>query len=244
MTNFKSYWDLSEKERAELTHEAVTRFEAIELMTAGVLPVEPLVLDPEPETDEPPTVTHYRVRSGHTYLDCAFASMEEAKAFVALKPLRVASSYLNGDWNQTVHYTAPLEGVEIVAVELTTQSLFEIEKDGLEKRAAARKENRERMEQHDKAVKKRNEALAGMWSDWHRCRHLDADHRKVVATFAQYVQIAGGDRTVAARFLLKAFTSHEILDAALWCVVQIDLPIDEPEPARPRSEPTNDAVGF
>lgn len=243
----KTFWHLSEKERAGLSSEDVTAYEAIELMAAGVLPPEPLKLDPEPDCREPMTYTVYRLRSDGLFLDCAFATFDAAQSFLALNPVKVGHSYLGGDYCNSVDYTKALEKTEIVAVELTTEDLFRVARADLEKRSAVRSENKKRKEAFDKANEGRRKALEGMWDDWYRCRGLEGKHRRVIETFDGYVKLAEGSRATAARFLLKAFNRQQVTEAAEWCGITIELPpeLDDagPVPA-PETSETADAIAF
>lgn len=241
----KTYWDLTEKQRAALSRDEVTAFEALELMGAGVLPLAPLVLDVEPVCDDPPTKTVYRVRSnGHSF-DCAFATMEDAQAFLALNPVKCEHSYLASCYTQAVDYTVPLGKTEIVAVDLTTEALFTMQRADMEKRAAVKKENTKREREHKDSAEKRSKALEGMWDDYYRCQGLGRNHDRVVETFHEYTRLTGGDSALAGKFLLKVFGRTEILAADEWTGVKIDLPSEDPEPMRPQAEPANaEAIAF
>ena len=54
----KTYWDLSERQRSELSEADVERYIDAELMTKGVLRPEPLELVEEPPLPEPAIEIH------------------------------------------------------------------------------------------------------------------------------------------------------------------------------------------
>jgi hypothetical protein len=214
----KTYWDLPEKDRAALTEEAVAKFADAELMTKGVLKVDPPALVTEPEIVEPAKTTFYKIQcSNYGSLDIIFASLEQAQAFLALAPMRVTHEHLNGNWSQSVEHTTALESTEIKMTQIISEDGFLASKSEYERRAAARDANEKERESYKKAIEEQNKALAGMWDDWHKCRAQDARMRKVSATFESYTETAQGDRSIAFGFLRKVFADLEIIDAAAWC---------------------------
>jgi len=212
-----TYWDLSEKERAALTREDVDRFLDAELMTKGVLKVAPLVLDEEPVFDDLATTTYYWADG---FPQVLFATTEAASAFVALKPMLLGSEYLCGDYRQSVKYAKPAEDTDINQVSVTSHDCFVQRRSDLEKRAAVRASNTKRREQHESDAKAQSKVLDGVWSDWAKCRDIEAEHRRVVATFNDYVKTAGYEIT-AARFLGKVFTFEQIDEARKWTGIGI-----------------------
>ena len=220
---FKTYWDLSEKERAALTSDDVDRFVAAELMRLGVLQVGPLVREPEPEIREPATRLYFQVSTSETpysrsSIDVLFDDEIDAREFLENHDIRVLKTErLNDDWSQTIKVAAPLERPEVTTVEAISADDFREARSALEKRSAIRAANAKREEEWVKEKSKEDEALKGMWADWQRCRDLDTAHRRVSTTLDAYVATAGGDREVAFRFLRKAFTDPQIVAAAEWC---------------------------
>lgn len=222
---FKTYWDLSEKERAALTADDVDRFVATELMRLGVLQVAPLKLEPEPVVIEPGRKTFYQIEVKAAYarerLPILFHSIDDAKAVLKLDPWLAKDEQLNGDWSQRCEVARLLGSFaldpQVVMSEMLDEHDFAKTRADLEKRSAIRAANAKREEDWVKEKSKEDEALKGMWADWTRCRDLDAAHRRVSTTLDAYVTTAGGDREVAFRFLRKAFTDPQIVAAAEWC---------------------------
>jgi len=219
---FKTYWDLSEKERAALSGEDVDRFVAAELMRLGVLQVAPLVLDPEPNVVEPAKRLYFQVQHGPEYprttLDLLFDDEIDAREFIENGNFRIVKTErLNDDWSQRIEVTETLMLPRLTTTEAISADDFREARTALEKRSAIRAANDEREEEWVKEKSKEDDALKGMWADWQRCRGLDAAHRRVSTTLDAYVATAGGDREVAFRFLRKAFTDPQIVAAAEWC---------------------------
>lgn len=234
MSNFTTYWDLEEKERAALTREEVERFLDAELMTKGVLKVSPLVLDEEPEIVEPVAATFYQVGP------VAFTTADGAEAFLKLGAVTIETKYLGGGYRNTVSVAVPIER-EACEKRLVTASEYAARKGDLDRRQAARDANAKRREEHESATKEQDKVLGGVWEDWYRCRNVDEAHRKVVATFNNYVTTAGGSALTAARFLGKVFTFEAIDEARKWCGVAIP-DADGPEyvPSVPEAQPVGE----
>lgn len=220
---FRTYWDLSEKERAALTSEDVERFAAAELMRLGVLQVGPLMKDAEPVIVEPPKRIYFQITVGlevysRAAIDILFDDEDDARSFLDSYEARVLKSErLNDDWSQQIKVAVPLQRPEVTTVEAISADDFRDAKTALEKRAAVRAANDKREEEWTKEKAKEEEALKGMWTDWQRCRDLAVTHQRVADTLAGYVATADGDRAVAFRFLRKVFTDPKIAEAATWC---------------------------
>lgn len=232
MTDFRTYWDNDEKERAALSETDVERFIDAELMLKGVLRVKPPELDPEPAIKEPPTTTFYRVSGS----DMLFTTSEAAEAARIAKPLHLDSKYLNGRWQDSVKVAMPLTG-EVETVQAMTNDTFIAAEADLGRAAAAKSSNRDKREAYEKAAKEQSKALEGLWDDWHRCRNLARQHQNVIETLDAYTRTAGGDETIAARFLGKVFSVEQIKDAAEWFGRKIQTDFTEPKPAPGPSHP-------
>lgn len=222
---FKTYWDLSERERAALAADDVERFAATELMRLGVLQVGLLVKEPEPVTVELPVQTYYQIEIAGQYarerLPLLFHSIDDAKAVLALDPWLAKEERLNDDWSQRrdvahllgTHALSPT----IVLSEMCAAHDFAKARAELSKRSAIRAANDKREEEWVKEKQKEDDALKGMWTDWQACRLKAAAHRRIADTFEAYATTAGGDREVAFRFLRKVFTDSQVATAAEWC---------------------------
>jgi hypothetical protein len=224
--DFQTYWDLEPKTRAALSESDVQRYVDAELMLKGVLKVEPLELDPEPDEPELAKQTVYRLEG---FTDVAFRSADAAKAFAALSPLKLDRKYLNGNWSRSVPFLNADVNLRLDATEASTADDVLLATKDLE---------------HSAALKTQNDALAGMWSDWHDQRGLAARHRRVVDTYEAYCKTAGGNTTVAAKFLQKVFSVEQIQDANEWFGCAIETEFAEAAPAEAAPEKPADDIAF
>jgi hypothetical protein len=217
-----TYWDLEPKARSVLSEADVQRYLDAELMLKGVLKVEPLEVDAEPDEPALAKTTYYKLQG----FDAVFASSEDASAFAKLKPFKSSYRYLSG-YSDSIKYVEGVttESLEVVPIQLCQADAVANAKADLDRVGAIKQANAKKREAHTKALKIQNDALSGLWDDWHESRQAAAQHRKVVDTFAAYVQTAG-DHDVAAKFLLKVFSEEQIKAASEWTGVTIPLTSD------------------
>lgn len=218
----KTYWDLSEKERAALTRDDLNRFIDAELMLKGVLKVGDLALEPEPEMPQPKRA-YFRVVVGGNTTDIAFETAEQAAAFRALKPLYLRTEYV-GSYSNRLSVIDEDRDPSIAEILAFTVNEFAQVRATATAAATVKDANTKKKTEHEKAAKVQADALSGMTTDWYECRDKHSSLERIVATFRDYVKTAG-DPTLAARFLGKVFSRDEIAEAAEWFGVEI--PIDE-----------------
>jgi hypothetical protein len=217
----KTYWDLSERERAALSREDVARYLDAELMMKGVLALAPLTLVPEP-APKLETKSYYRVAaSDYDVIDLAFASEDDARAFVSLRPLRVRSDWQLGSENRFVE---PLGAGTIRTEDLPGHAEVEAAKATLKEAKAAKEENDRRRRIHEEQSKAVESAVSGLWEDWHECRAKAERMARVSETFAKYTALASGDLAVASKFLRQVFSVEELVAAEEWTGVRMDVP--------------------
>lgn len=236
----KSYWDLSEQERAMLTDGQIEQYRKIQLMEEGVVEVP---LPPEPETVDPRLKSKrfyvMKYKGKHSYREetgFAFESMEKVEAFIALGPLFIGSDYTCGD-----EYQFAKEAVELQVV---PKDLFD--PTDVQRVKAILVANKGAREEYDAAKKeavknsqKADKVLDRLYEDWSLCKTKLRRLRQIVATFREYVKLAGDNPPdnyyTAMRFLLKAFSREEIKESRdwdLWMDVERNIPIPEPETAK------------
>lgn len=206
-----TYWDLSEQVRARLTEEQVARYCDVALAEKGVLnPLKPPAYEPPKQAPLTPAETHWCVELG--YRGVAFESAESAIQFLALKPLEIESDY---DIGSEYKYGKPILGPPS-AVMLFNYNEVLAHKAEMSKYNAARKANEAAIQQYKKDCEAVKEATTEIWSDWHQCRATLERYARIMSVKEEYVQLANGDRDIAAGFLAKAFTSDEIQAAEEW----------------------------
>ncbi len=236
----KTYWDLSEKERAALTEEDVERFIDAELMTKGVLRAPPLQLLPEPTLPEPDTAVVI-LRQRYERLDLAFPTAEAAEQAMR-GGFRLMSAYLGSTAYSIVE---PLES-ELIAERVHSKAQVDTFKREFEKVGEIRRENERRSREHQEQNKKECEVLKGLWSDWHECRATAVRMARVLETFDEYVRIAG-DENVARRFLAKVFDVETITSASEWHARDLlcrDLDFAEVADELPEPAPLHEGAAF
>lgn len=210
----KTYWDLSERERAALTREDVEKFLDAELMVKGVLASAALELVPVP-TVELRRVEMYTLDNsyGSVGAPVAFRTEEDIRTFLSLN-----ASAIDHDWQLdsklAIAKPIPNDG-EIRTISLATRQSVEAAKLTLKAIKAATEENERRKRAHEEAQHKVESALGGLWEDWYACQEKAYRVSKVVETFEKYVKLADGE-TVAAKFLAQAFTPPQIEEAEEW----------------------------
>jgi hypothetical protein len=213
------YWDLSERERAALSREDVERYVDAELMTKGVLKARPPKLEPEPR-ENVRLSQRFQVSSAagdhwHTPV-LLFPTEDAARKFLELQPEHRHSSY-TGE-GHIEHGQA--FGRAVTAVSIISAEDYEANKSLLQSASAIQAANKKSSEEYEKAVKKQDEALKGLWEDWAAQRQRDHQLRSVMATYEEYRRIAAS-QDVALRFLRKVHSVSQIEEAAAWCGVEL-----------------------
>lgn len=213
----QTYWDLSEQERALLSRADVERYVDAELMLKGVLRVKPPVATPEPEVPQP-TKRFFSVLvrgqyNSRDHVGVVFETIEQARAFIALGPMRLDSEWLDGS---SVQFVSPAREPEIIEMTVLTAAEKDAAKSELSSANAIHAANERAKAQYEQDLKKQNDALKGLWADWCACVERRANLQKIADTFDDYVRTVGGDTTIASKFLSKVFSPSDIEDAAVW----------------------------
>ena len=212
-----TYWDLSERERAELSREDVERYVDAELMLKGVLRVKPPVLAAEPEVPQPTkrffSVTVRGQYNSRDHVGVVFETLEQARAFVALAPMCLESEWLEGS---SVQFVSKAREPEIAEMAALTAEEKDAAKADLSQANAIHAANERAKSQYEENLRKQNDALKGLWSDWCECRDKRVNLQKIADTFDDYVRTVGGDVAIASKFLSKVFPKSDIEDAAAW----------------------------
>lgn len=221
MTNLRTYWDLSERDRAQLSREDVERYADVELMTKGVLRVEAPTLEPMPTVPDPDREVFTVSRSGSGKPDFCFATAEQARAFVDLKPIHRTHHYVDGMW---IDYLEAETEWKISAERAVSEALATLHRNDFFRAKEVKARNERVTEAYQKAVKDQQEALSSMWNDWHAQQRKARELKRVVDTLESYTATAEGDRSVAFRFLRKVFTDDQIIAAVEWFEFPVPAP--------------------
>jgi len=221
----KTYWKLSNAERAALTEEEVTAFVEIELMEKGVLNVPPAVelleiAEPELQKTMVFVVSTDNEYHGTDRINYGFTTADSAQAFADLLAKR-ASRIENGYHTGRVEYLKPFTKFSVSSTLVVTHEDYLKHKAELEKIEARKKANEETKAERVKIEKAISEATGDMWSDWHECRGHAARLDNVRATYVKYLELSDGSASVARNFLLKAYENdRKLIEEALGVTLE------------------------
>lgn len=215
----KTYWDYNEQERAALTEQQVNSLLDVELMEKGVLkPVAPTLIPIVEPKDIGERKQFYGVEFRGKYGSdedsrMVFASMDEAKAFMALNPLVADYNYEAGS-----DYTYAMS---LADAKITVKSLFCYEDINrvislLKKNKSAVEENRSAESKYSEALRIASGVTDGVWKDWYDQRGTRGDMERVVSTYKEYLALTQGDSALALKFLGKVYNQAQIEKAQEW----------------------------
>lgn len=212
------YWDLTECARSELTEDEVKSYLGVELMEQGILKVPDLKLLKVPDVDIGEGTTFYEIEHQAEYsykqtLDVLFESAVDADAFISMTVFGKETDYNIGS---QYSFAKGRTGMTIKPVTIHTEQQIANQKAVLEEAKTKTEENEKRKAEHTKACKVMNDAVSGIWADWHKCLQLATEHQRIVDTEKEYMDLSGGDPAVAEKFLEKAFTKTAIKAARVW----------------------------
>lgn len=220
----KTYWDHTEKERANLTHQQVEALCKFELMGEGVV-VSPYPGEApkKPQIDEEKTTVYEVEWKSASYRTASlyFDDREQALAAMELRPV-----YIDTDYTADAKSMVPLCDPKLS--ELEVYRVFD--KDAYSAKLAAYKSAKNAYDaelkqyQEDKAAAER--CCESLWDDYSEQREKLRQARQVADRWADYVATCDGDEKTAVRFLRKAFSGERIEAANDWC--NAGIPVDQP----------------
>lgn len=211
----KTYWDHTEKERANLTHQEVEALCKFELMGEGVV-VSPYPGEApkKPQIDEP-KISVYEVEwksSSYRTASLYFDDRDQALSAMELRPVYIDTDYA-ADAKSAVPLCDPkLSEHEVYCV---------FDKDAYSTKLAAYKSAKSAYDaslkeyQEDKAAAER--CCESLWEDYSEQRDKLRQALQVADRWADYVATCDGDEDTAVKFLRKAFNSDRIEAANDWC---------------------------
>lgn len=205
------YWDLTERERSELTAEQVESMLAIELMEKGVTKVdEPKLLTVE--FPEIPKKVVWTIKQGsYSRSDVAYETADAAAA--ALK----GGFWLKNQWvDGATIYSIERDPLTVEAFEVSEAADVIAVKSQTDKAAANKKANDAALKDYNDACRCAREAVEGVWDDWHDRLRDAAKYKKVIATREEYRSLCDGNERLANTFLAKAYDADTIRAAREW----------------------------
>jgi hypothetical protein len=231
----REYWDLSERERADVTKDQVEAFAKVELMTKGVTePVPPELEDVE--VIELPHVTYYGITSRGEYQDTALPMhfKTTADAAACIETLTGKAYYKKNDYSIKRDYAGQMEDFKIITIQMNDVKDINVHKESLTKAQEAKNRNKSVQDKFNTECREKREALGKLWADWYRVREAHEDYLKMQATLGEYAELCGGDRQTALRFLIKAHEREIVRDMLDWLGLDDKLPpaeLDKPDTA-------------
>lgn len=227
-----TYWDLTEKERSQLSESEVERHGDFELMTKGVLKVTPPKLIDVPKMPEPDLEVHVVMFDAWNGLDVASDRADEC-VHILNSCLHIRREYVGG---QHVDVARPFDDKASVRIKrVYSEKTFTEARGSIERANAAKSANERAIAANNEAHTKQSQALKGLWQDWHECVAKHERLGRIVTTFHDYVKTAG-DNVIAASFLAKAFHAGDIAEAAEWFEVAIPMFTSEDKEATKHDE--------
>lgn len=197
----KTYWENSEIERMNMKSEEVQALIDIELMTKGIIKVNPPVFKEIKSLDQFEKVIYYEV-SG-----ILFKTMEQASAFVQLNPLKESYDYYGGGYE--------FKYAEAADNSIKTTSLFK--SDDIKINSVVFKGNKvakEYNEAEEKKYKKElqimDDATHPVWDDWHEKQATRYKCERINETYQDYLKMTEGNAQLAKDFLSKIYSESEI----------------------------------
>lgn len=209
---YRTYWDYSEEERANLSEAEVRMLLKYEYMESGVIEPTPPVYEPEKAPDLKPGSYYKVVLKFQTWggddIPVLFRNPVDARAFIEME-----WDFLDYEYGE--HCARTRTKQEIVSVELPDYDQVVEHQGALKDARKATERNEEKRRAYEKQLEVVSRASAGIWSDWH-AQLARRDHlNDIKRTYQEYFELAG-DSQIALRFLLKVPSfSHEDIAKAM-----------------------------
>lgn len=203
-----------------MTSEDVEAAIRRELMEQGVVAPEPARLKElsEVEVQSAPFYVVSMKPQDATYcdedFDAVFETIEEAQAFVDLKPRKTDYNYSIGS---KYPYTKKAVGYTIRPVSFYARSdVLGRVRDILVRNKEIEKSNTEEAERYEREMKAVGEISKPIWADYYDCKNKSADLLRIVRVYKQYLEDAENNAFIAMNFLGRAFTTDQIDEAREW----------------------------
>lgn len=205
----QTYWDLDWQKRAELSSSDLDRYIAIECAEKGAM-----LLPPEPEQ---PTKQIYEkdatiYRIGSYYVGSTEEALQLATALSQAKLLDVEEGYYTSSNTRIKGYVQNSWEQDIKPLQAFSQEKWrDIE---------AEKIKYDRLQsEYEKATKEyqgirdnRNKTTRELNDDYEYQRHVLKWYQKLLTDFETYRNLAGGDESIARRFMSNAIKTTQVDD--------------------------------
>lgn len=212
-SGYARYWDLSEKDRSELTSEQVEAFIDAELMEQGVVRVEAPTMLPVEVVEIPTQKLFVLKRDWQTCTTHGYKTAEAAARAMA-DAIAIDSEYVGGNSYSVIDKNRNALTIEMADV-YTHGDLANVRKT-VEQIAANKKANDKATQEYKDACTAVERILDGLWENYRECQSTAYRNQRVIDTYNSYVRTANDNAEIAANFLAKAFTAQDIDGAFEW----------------------------
>ena len=176
----KTFWDLTGRERLALTKEQIeTIYVPREAAEAGLLvPREPILepLPPEPDVERPKGRNVFIVNvsteegSSNT-INVAFATQEQAEAFIALNPMYYTSRWRR---SKSMNTATPCESIELQIACVTTEKEEDAYAKAREEYESALGRNADKTNTYERELQKVKNSAERIWKNWNKLRERES----------------------------------------------------------------------
>lgn len=211
----KSYFDHQPQERATLTEEQIEQSIEIELMLAGVVVPKQPRHRKRPEDISLHREPVYSVKVGHTDLQIAFRTAEEAQKFLELRPLFVTT-----DYETYTKHTATMDRAVTALELLPDEDAVTAKKEELRRAHKERSTIENEARAYSTKLREVEKIREKVLDDWREQQDKFSDLGDVKLAYSDYARLAGGNKDLALACLRKTFGEDVVLEAATW----LDLP--------------------
>lgn len=208
-----NYFDLSDKERSELTEEDLTKYLDFELMKSGIIKIQ----HPGPEPLPP------KLEKTELWYRCCgiyFKKIEDANTFAGLDIYKKEYDYKIGYDNYWISSET--------SIEISTEkfpSYENIQKNKIELIKYKEEKNiwDKRYFDYQNNEKEVTDICSSIWQDYKDIKNSIEDYKKIINIYKQYCQMTNGNENMAYNFLfkLKEYKPFFIKEAFEWFNVSI-----------------------
>lgn len=192
----RRFSDLTDAEVLALSDDELARYVDLECAIEGVPlaltePVRPEIVAPQPD------VTLFGVG------DLLFYDRQDADAVVALvNGCRRAELKWSGDYSKQI--AQPADEVEVVAQKHFSAELWATVRSAVQEHAQAKKQYEQELETYRKVARERDAISGEMYGRIRDLRRQQYERETMQREFDRYIDLANGDRRMAAQFLDRA----------------------------------------
>lgn len=217
----KSYWDLTPRERLSLTQDQLNEvWIPREAAMKGILrPAKPVLapLPDKPEIEEPTQMPFFQVKGksdskGDYDFTCLFSTIEDAKAFIAMKPKGYERKYRGSSYS-TYYIERTFKHYDVEIINIVDAEEQEAYNEAMKEFAEAKKNNEELQEKYNRALRAVETSAEKLRNNLQALHTRRAELENVVENLKDFIRVAEGDFKMACKFMLKKVNRQLLYDA-------------------------------